>query len=47
VLGWEAEIPHYQGELEIARLEDSKGGDPAEWPEDMRVREFPREEQIK
>jgi protein gp37 len=47
VLGWEAEIPHYQGELEIARLEDSKGGDPAEWPEDMRVREFPRKEQIK
>ncbi len=21
---------------------DRKGGDPAEWPEDLRVREFPR-----
>lgn len=25
-----------------ARLRDRKGGDPAEWPEDLRVREFPR-----
>ena len=24
------------------RLRDRKGGDPAEWPEDLRVREFPR-----
>lgn len=24
------------------RLRDSKGGDPDEWPEDLRVREFPR-----
>lgn len=23
------------------RLKDSKGGDPAEWPEDLRVREYP------
>jgi hypothetical protein len=23
-------------------LKDKKGGDPAEWPEDLRVREFPR-----
>jgi len=23
------------------RLEDPKGGDPSEWPEDLRVREFP------
>lgn len=22
-------------------LRDPKGGDPAEWPEDLRVREFP------
>lgn len=22
-------------------LHDSKGGDPSEWPEDLRVREFP------
>jgi len=26
------------------RLRDSKGGDPAEWPEDLRVREFPAAE---
>ena len=25
------------------RLRDRKGGDPAEWPDDLRVREFPRE----
>ena len=25
-----------------SRLNDRKGGDPAEWPEDLRVREFPR-----
>lgn len=25
-----------------AKLRDPKGGDPAEWPEDLRVREFPR-----
>lgn len=24
------------------KLRDSKGGDPAEWPEDLRVREYPR-----
>lgn len=24
------------------KLKDSKGGDPAEWPEDLRVREFPK-----
>lgn len=24
------------------RLRDRKGGDPAEWPEDLRIREFPR-----
>ena len=28
--------PHYM------RLRDPKGGDPDEWPEDLRVREFPR-----
>lgn len=27
--------------LGIARLLDRKGGDPSEWPEDLRVREFP------
>jgi protein gp37 len=25
-----------------ASMKDSKGGDPAEWPEDLRVREFPK-----
>jgi len=28
------------------KLRDSKGGDPAEWPEDLRVREFPRVEVV-
>ena len=28
--------------LPIIHLRDPKGGDPAEWPEDLRVREFPR-----
>lgn len=28
-------------DLSIRRLTDAKGGDPAEWPEDLRVREFP------
>jgi len=27
----------------VLRLRDRKGGDPAEWAEDLRVREFPRE----
>ncbi len=27
----------------IRRLSDPKGGDPAEWPEDLRVREYPEE----
>lgn len=31
----------YQGELVEVRLHDSHGGDPAEWPEDLRVREMP------
>jgi protein gp37 len=29
------------GELVEARLADRKGGDPSEWPEDLRVREWP------
>ena len=28
--------------IAILDLKDRKGGDPAEWPEDLRVREFPR-----
>lgn len=33
----------YQGAPVRIRLRDRKGGDPSEWPEDVRVREFPRE----
>lgn len=32
----------YQGEIEDFRLEDSHGGDWNEWPEQLRVREWPR-----
>lgn len=32
---------HYQGTLGQVRLRDRKGGDPSEWPEDLRVREYP------
>lgn len=28
--------------IPILKLQDSKGGNPAEWPEDLRVREFPK-----
>jgi protein gp37 len=31
----------HQGDLVRVRLRDPKGGDPSEWPEDLRVREFP------
>jgi len=34
--------PNYQGELAPLRFADKKGGDMAEWPEDLRVREFPK-----
>lgn len=33
--------PQYQGEGVCIRLRDRAGADPAEWPEDLRVREFP------
>ena len=44
--------PYYEREVGSAkggcpvllRLKDRKGGDPSEWPEELRVREFPREE---
>jgi protein gp37 len=32
---------HAHGELLCKKLADKKGGDMAEWPEDLRVREFP------
>jgi hypothetical protein len=31
----------YQGAPVRIKLQDRKGGDPSEWPEDLRVREFP------
>lgn len=27
--------------VDVLSLRDRKGGDPSEWPEDLRVREFP------
>ncbi len=32
---------HYQGAPVRVLLKDRKGGDPSEWPEDLRIREFP------
>ena len=32
----------WQGDPVRIRLRDRKGGDPQEWPEDLRVRDFPR-----
>ena len=49
--GWtEPDVEHnihgfredYQGADCRIRLRDPKGGDPNEWPEDMRVRELPK-----
>lgn len=34
--------PDDGGDMEPLRFRDRKGGDPSEWPEDLRVREFPR-----
>jgi protein gp37 len=33
------------GNIAYPRYEDSKGGEPGEWPEDLRIREFPEEVQ--
>ncbi len=33
--------PHHQGEMAPLALNHSHGGDMSEWPEDLRVREFP------
>lgn|SRR3990167_11210555 len=48
VLSWEdtEQVKRFQGDLEIARLEDRKGGDPSEWPEWARVRQFPNESAV-
>lgn len=34
--------PAYQGEEVCIKLKDRAGSDPAEWPEDLRVQEFPK-----
>ena len=31
----------FQGDPVRVKLRDAKGGDPTEWPEDLRVRQFP------
>lgn len=45
-----AQVEHldegYQGAPVRVRLRDRKGGDPAEWPEDLRVREFPTAREV-
>lgn len=33
---------HTHGELLCKKLKDKKGGDIDEWPEDLRVREYPK-----
>jgi len=37
----------WQGAEVRVRLRDRKGGDPSEWPEDLRVREFPTAEPVR
>ena len=37
----EAYTPRHQGEVAPLQLRDRKGGNPDEWPEDLKVREFP------
>jgi hypothetical protein len=32
--------PHYRQDFPLS-VTDRKGGDPSEWPDDLRVREFP------
>lgn len=38
--------PGWTSRLEPLALEDRKGGDPSEWPEDLRVREFPQRSEV-
>jgi protein gp37 len=40
--GLDGDSYRFQGEPVRLKLKDRKGGDPSEWPEDLRVREFPR-----
>ena len=37
----EPDVQRFQGEDFLFRLNDPKGGDMAEWPDDLRVRELP------
>jgi protein gp37 len=37
----DGDVIRFQGDRVRVRLKDPKGGDPAEWPDDLRVREFP------
>jgi protein gp37 len=40
-LGSEPRPSHAPSDVAVRFLKDKKGGDPAEWPADLRVREFP------
>jgi hypothetical protein len=39
---WNDPLRRHQGAPCRVILRNRKGGDPAEWPQDLRVREFPR-----
>lgn len=39
-------LPRYEGGHMEHMLIDRKGGDPSEWPEDLRVREFPTAQEV-
>ena len=41
IAGHGLRVPEEAEDLVSRRLRDPKGGDPSEWPEDLRVREFP------
>ena len=38
---WEPEMAHVETWRDRIKTDDRKGGDPSEWPADLRVREFP------
>lgn len=40
-VGTELETNPACSEAALVKLKDKKGGDPSEWPEDMRVRQWP------
>ncbi len=45
VAGRQAVVPEEYTRGPVTRLRDPKGGDPSEWPEDLRIREFPNEKE--